>query len=150
MPALIQDYKNARGLHPLKVVVLGPPASGKTTLAKKIATHYSTHYIETESVMKEVLETLEKRINAPIPVDQDGEEVEERDIEADKESLAELKDYASKNNGRYPEDQVINFVREKLKATSSRNQGFVLDGYPATTEEANTLFRSTFFVLYRR
>lgn len=33
---VVTEFKKARGLTPLRIVVLGPPASGKSTLAKGI------------------------------------------------------------------------------------------------------------------
>lgn len=55
---IINEYKNARGLQPLKIGIHGPPYSGKTTLAKKIAEHYQIHYVNAEQELKEGIEKL--------------------------------------------------------------------------------------------
>ncbi len=62
MPAIINEYKNARGLQPLKIAIHGPPYSGKTTLAKKIAEHYQIHYVNAENELKEGIERLVRRM----------------------------------------------------------------------------------------
>ena len=67
------------------------------------------------------------------------------DIDADKEFLEELKEAAKSNNGRYPDEHVLNFVREKLKSMPCRNQGYILDGYPLTVEDAIQLFKRISF-----
>ncbi|KAJ3416008.1 Adenylate kinase 7 [Chytridiales sp. JEL 0842] len=139
LPQLIQEYKDARGLTPLKIAVLGPPASGKTTLAKKLAEHYEIHYVEVENVVKEAVELLEKRVSGAIPPPSDDEP--EFDLDADRDLLEELKEAFKANNGKYPEEHIINFVRDRLRSMPCRNQGYVLDGFPTTTEEASQLFK---------
>ena len=56
--ALIQEYRDARGLSSLKILIHGPPASGKTFYAKKIAEFYELHYLEPEQVILEAIEAL--------------------------------------------------------------------------------------------
>lgn len=58
LPALIQEYKDARGLLPLKIIVHGPPASGKSSLSTKIAQFYGIHRVDVESVVVETLARL--------------------------------------------------------------------------------------------
>jgi adenylate kinase len=55
---LIQEYKDARGLSPLKLVIHGPPASGKTYFAKKLATHYEIHYLDFDKVVQDAISRL--------------------------------------------------------------------------------------------
>jgi adenylate kinase len=65
LPQLIQEYKDARGLTPIKVALLGPPASGKTYLAKKIAEHYEIHYIDVDTVVKDAVARMVSQIPSP-------------------------------------------------------------------------------------
>lgn len=143
MEKFVQEYKATRGLQPLNVLVHGPPASGKTYLAKKLAEHYKIHYVDVDSVMKDALEGLEKRINTPPVVDAETGEAEEVDTTADKALLEELRGYAAKNNGSYPEEQVLQFVKNKLEQKPCQNQGYVLDGFPAVMKDAQALFGGT-------
>ena len=55
---VVQEYRDARGLSALKIVVHGPPASGKTFYAKKLAEFYELHYLEPEQVMQETIQAL--------------------------------------------------------------------------------------------
>ena len=43
-------------------------------------------------------------------------------------------------NGRYSEQYVIEFFKEKLRSMPCQNQGFILDGFPKTYEQAKILF----------
>jgi len=44
------------------------------------------------------------------------------------------------NNGRIDDTYVIKFFRDKLKSMPCQNQGFLLDGFPKTNEQAKELF----------
>ncbi|TPX48909.1 adenylate kinase [Synchytrium endobioticum] len=133
---LVDEYRDARGLHPLKVVVHGPPASGKTAYAKRIAEHYEIHYLDVHETVQTAIDRLERRVAGTL-TEADAED----DIEADKELLSDLKSAAAANDGKYPEDRVVAFLKDKLSSPPCRNQGFVLDGYPTTAEEALQLFK---------
>ncbi|KAK3542420.1 hypothetical protein QTP86_025920 [Hemibagrus guttatus] len=51
-----------------------------------------------------------------------------------------MKDALSQNQGQLEDHNVSRIIREKLHSKPCRNQGFVLDGYPCTHEQANKLF----------
>ncbi|KAJ3341517.1 Adenylate kinase 7 [Gonapodya sp. JEL0774] len=136
MAVLVQEYKDARGLWPLKIVVHGPPACGKTTLAKALSEYYKIHYIDADGVMKSVVEKLESRAAAAAT---DAENSED-DPEAAKELLEELQT-ALKANGSYPVEKVAGFIRERLNSMPCKNQGYILDSYPATMEDAGMVFK---------
>ncbi|KAJ3402220.1 Adenylate kinase 7 [Chytriomyces hyalinus] len=135
LPALIQEYKDARGLSPIKIVVHGPPASGKTFYCEKIAQFYDIHYVEVDAVVKAAIARLERKAGVQDPVD------EEDTGEAEKEQLDELKDAMRNNNGKVPEEHILNFVKEKLRSMPCRNQGYILDGFPTTLDEASAVFK---------
>ncbi|KAJ3295038.1 Adenylate kinase 7 [Borealophlyctis nickersoniae] len=146
LPQLIQEYKQARGLTPLKIVVHGPPASGKTTFSKKIAQHYEIHYIDVDKVVQDALARLERRAAGTLPAPSDPtsapEDDEDEDVDSARELLEELREAAKANNGKYPDEHVIHFLRDKLRSMPCRNQGYVLDGYPNTVDEAKEVFKS--------
>ena len=60
--------------------------------------------------------------------------------------MEEIREYSKANNGRYPEEHVLNFIKEKLKSMPCRNQGYILDGFPNTLEEAASLFKCNFYL----
>jgi len=136
MQSIINEYKNARGLQPLKIAIHGPPYSGKTTLAKKIAEHYQIHYVNADKELKDGVERLENIVNEYTEGSEGLEEYENA-----KDLLDEIQEYY-KANGKYSEKHYINFVRDKLMSMPCRNQGYVLDELPNTTSLAQELFRS--------
>ena len=49
-----KEFENARGLRPIKIVVTGPPCSGKSFYSEQLASHYNVPHIH----MKKLLDDL--------------------------------------------------------------------------------------------
>ncbi|XP_040529811.1 adenylate kinase 7 isoform X2 [Gallus gallus] len=146
---IVEEYKQSRGLLPLKVYIHGPPGVGKSTIAEEICKHYKLHHIKIKDVISESIAKLEK-IVAPKEVDsdsvrQEGEEGEDDEEEGENleeahELLAEIKESMEQNAGRLDDQYVIKLFKDKLKSMPCRNQGYVLDGFPKTYDQARDLF----------
>ncbi|TFK15890.1 psychosine receptor [Platysternon megacephalum] len=145
---VLKEYKQSRGLLPVKICVLGPPAVGKSTIAEELCKHYKLHHIKIKNVISEAIENLEKII-APKEtveteeVDEEGEEDEEEEgdsIGEAQELLDGVKENMEQNGGRLDDQYVIKFMKEKLKSMPCRNQGYILDGFPKTYDQAKDLF----------
>ncbi|KAJ3067270.1 Adenylate kinase 7 [Podochytrium sp. JEL0797] len=136
LPALIQEFKDARGLSPLKIILHGPPASGKSFYAQKLAKHYEIHYVELDLIVKDSIAKMERRAGGTFLPDED-----DTTADADRELLEEIKEATRANNGKYPDEYVVNFLKDKLRSMPCRNQGYILDGYPGTIDEAANIFK---------
>lgn len=55
---VIKEYKAARNLCPVKIIILGPPASGKTRVARYLADHYGIHYVHVKNLISDILQKL--------------------------------------------------------------------------------------------
>ncbi|XP_069573933.1 adenylate kinase 7-like, partial [Brachyistius frenatus] len=97
MEAVVEEYRQTRGLLPIRVCVLGPPAVGKTTMSKKICEHYQLHHIF-------------------------------------------LKDADVSFQSGGPPDEPLEVLKRKMMSNPCKNQGFVLDDFPRTFEQAEELF----------
>ncbi|NWW69953.1 KAD7 kinase, partial [Climacteris rufus] len=140
---VVTEYKQSRGLLPLKVCIHGPPGSGKSTIAEELCKHYKLHYIRINDVISEKIASLEK-IVAKEPEHVEGEDdVEEQDenVEAARELLKEIKENMKLKAGHLDDQHVITLVKDKLMSMPCRNQGYVLDGFPETYEQAMDLFK---------
>ncbi|NWV78482.1 KAD7 kinase, partial [Dasyornis broadbenti] len=151
---VVMEYKQARGLLPLKVCIHGPPASGKSTIAKELCKHYKLHYIRMKDVISERIANLEQIVaKEPDAVGEgegegegegDGEEDTEEqgeNVEDAKELLAGIQESMKQNAGRLDNEYVIKLMKDKLMSMPCRNQGYVLDGFPETYEQAMHLFK---------
>ncbi len=145
---LVKEYKAARNLVPFKVCILGPPGVGKTTVSQQLAAHYKIHHVNIKDVVSQAIENLNrqaKRAEAEADKPSTGEEGEEAEEEEEEElpDLSELEtinDQLENNNGRLEDTLVIKFFKEKLMSKACQNQGFVLDGFPKTRDQALALF----------
>lgn len=74
--------------------------------------------------------------------DLDDDEMEEEDGKAQhaQEFLDLLKEDLEENDGRYSEQYIIEFYKKKLSSMPCQNQGYILDGFPKTYEQAKVLF----------
>jgi adenylate kinase len=97
------------GMH-LKIVLLGPPGSGKGTQAKRLSKDFNLAHISTGDLLREAVN--------------------------DRTELGKkAKGYM--DSGRLvPDDLVIALVKETIERMDT---GFVLDGFPRTVEQARKL-----------
>ncbi|NXW89019.1 KAD7 kinase, partial [Alopecoenas beccarii] len=145
---IVKEYKKSRGMLPLKVYIHGPPGAGKSTIAEELCKHYKLHHIKISDVISESIANLEKTVASKEldsdSVGEEGEDDEEEseNVEAAQELLAEVKESMEENAGQLEDQYVIKFVKDKLKSMPCRNQGYVLDGFPETYDQAKDLFNS--------
>uniref|UniRef100_A0A2K6T4D0 Adenylate kinase 7 n=1 Tax=Saimiri boliviensis boliviensis TaxID=39432 RepID=A0A2K6T4D0_SAIBB len=97
--SILKEYKQSRGLMPIKICILGPPAVGKSSIAEELSKYYKLHHIQLKDVISEAIAKLE-----------------------------------------LDDQYIIRFMKEKLKSMPCRNQGYILDGFPKTYDQAKDLF----------
>lgn len=95
---------------------MGPPGSGKGTQAKYISEKYQLAHISTGDIIRE-------------------------NIKNGTELGKEFKEYAEKG-ALVPDDLIINMMKERISYDDCNN-GFLLDGFPRTTYQANALSELT-------
>ncbi|KAG5265339.1 hypothetical protein AALO_G00241190 [Alosa alosa] len=132
---VVEEYRNTRGLLPIRICVLGPPAVGKSTVAQKICKHYKLHHVRLRDTINETTAHLESLIRSTY-ADEDSVEIGS----GAQEQLDTLKENMEQNGGRLDDQYVIQIIRDKLKSKPCQNQGFVLDGFPKTYDQAKELF----------
>jgi adenylate kinase len=156
--AIVKEFKETRGLQPMRVFIHGPPASGKTTVVEQLCAHFKLHHIKIKDVIDETItkmqkyiedkskpvtepETVEKDEDVEEEEEEEEDEAEEEDLTAEyQEMLETIKENQAENNGRLDDSHIVKFFREKLHSKPCQNQGFILDGFPKTVEQAKELF----------
>ncbi|KAM6906142.1 adenylate kinase 7-like [Lycodopsis pacificus] len=135
MASIAEEYKDTRQLLPIRIFLVGPPAVGKTTIAEKLCSHYQIHHINIKEVIEEKMAQLKEIVNEADP-DIDSEEV----ATAAQKQLEQFNNSMEMNAGRLADHLVFDILREKLNSKPCRNQGFVLDGFPKSYEQAKLIF----------
>ena len=95
----------------MRIVLIGPPGSGKGTQAKRVATHYQVPHVTVAGALA--------------------------DIAAEDSELGRLVKETIETN-RVSDDLIIAVLRVRLTQADAAN-GFVLDGFPRTVAQAETL-----------
>ncbi|KAF7656295.1 hypothetical protein LDENG_00043930 [Lucifuga dentata] len=135
MDRIVEEYKNTRQLLPIRICITGPPAVGKTTVAEKLCSYYQIHHITLKAVIEEKISQLEM-----ISGSDSSESVSEEEIAASQKQLETIQENMEMNEGRLADDLVADIMQQKLYSAPCRNQGFILDGFPETYEQAKLIF----------
>ncbi|XP_077272220.1 adenylate kinase 7 isoform X2 [Temnothorax americanus] len=162
--AVIEEYKAARNLRPVKIIVLGPPASGKTRVARYLAKHYGIPYVHVKTLISDTIQKLvddieatkadtaqdDLRDAAESAVGDEGKEAKEEDADDKKEiivspvklqeQLDEIRSNMAANNGRLDDIILNKLFLNRLDTKDCLNHGYVMDGHPKTLEQARNLF----------
>lgn len=154
MDKLNREFNEFRGLNPVKIFVTGPPASGKTFYAEKLAHYYNIPHVSVKQLSDEALRISllddeaigENEFWVSIKAkceEQRAKMVEE--IEAKRGDPPEGMDEWPEIDQaslpiRVPEDIIYKLLRQELVKNACRNRGYILDGYPRTYEDAQHCF----------
>jgi adenylate kinase len=96
----------------MKVIFLGPPGAGKGTYASRICEKKSWAHISTGDLLRE-------------------------EVKSQSDLGLEAKKHMDKGT-LVPDDIVIGMLKQRLEQDDSKN-GFILDGFPRTTAQADAL-----------
>jgi adenylate kinase family enzyme len=110
----IAEYREHRNLLPICVFVHGPPASGTGAVASSLAKQYKLHHLTRDGILAEALEAGDKLAR-------------------------QLK--RSQAKGKLKTPLLLQAARRKLNAPAQCNQGYVLEGFPETHQQALHLFK---------
>ncbi|XP_046399944.1 adenylate kinase 7-like [Ischnura elegans] len=150
---IVAEFVHIHGLKPQKIFIHGPPLSGKTFLANKLRRYYQLHYLTRENVLQDFKKEMEEKIQAKTKKEQESQksgstterESEDDDDEEseDEEEIMEIYQSLQESedaNSMLDEDDLIRIFHRKLLSKPCQKQGYVLDGFPETYEQAKKLF----------
>eukprot|EP00892_Ulva_mutabilis_P009907 jgi/Ulvmu1/7289/UM035_0077.1 len=112
------EFIHHENLQPLKILITGPPCSGKSALADHLGCKYSLPVIR----VAELLAAAQR--------------LQPQDASAIEQALKGGKS----GPGRLSPEQMAKLGRVILSGVPHRNRGFIMDGFPRTLREARELF----------
>jgi adenylate kinase len=135
---LRKEFTESRNLKPLKVIITGPPASGKTYLSKKLAVLFNLpHYTILDIVSYGLNLTDELGEEVKAKIDELKEKIKE-ELEAEIE--AKKKKSEVDTTPRLPDELLYKILKRMLKENICRNRGYILDGYPRSHQDCDGVF----------
>ncbi|XP_057700725.1 adenylate kinase 7-like isoform X2 [Corythoichthys intestinalis] len=134
---VVEEYRQNRGLLPIRMCVLGPPAVGKSRVCMQICDHYKLHHIRLNETISETISNLEYFVRNTLS---DAENEDSTSAIEAQDLLNIFKDHIEQNGGFLDDQVLVKVMMDKLMSNPCKNQGFVLDGFPKTYEQAKELF----------
>ena len=143
---LRKEFNIYRNLKPVKILILGQPVAGKTTLSNLLKEHYDLPVYNIKDVIDSVKnlpeeDHLKKEITAKL------EELKDKMIIEYDEAQKKIKGKKkfepldrSTLNPRLPDDLVAKLFLRFLTTSLSRNKGYILDGYPKSYQDCQAIF----------
>jgi len=142
-----KEFNLFRNLKPVKIFITGPPASGKSTLSQLLSQFYSLPVFNVKDLIERAKflpeeDSLAHEIRAKI------EELKDKMVAEHEEAQKKLKISKKKIepldrsnlNPRLPEELIIKIIKRFFNTNTSRNKGYILDGYPKNYSECQGLF----------
>eukprot|EP00035_Acanthoeca_spectabilis_P030736 m.10662 g.10662 ORF g.10662 m.10662 type:complete len:1059 (-) comp4346_c0_seq1:1767-4943(-) len=143
MAARVKEYISERSLHPYRVCVLGPPSSGKTTVARDLALRFGLLMVDTATAIeyakvdgKRAVERAEKLIETLQASNAEPDALNEAQKRRSK--LATEQEVFTTGD-TLDNDAVARCVKALLGSKMCVHQGYVLDGYPATAAQVDAM-----------
>jgi adenylate kinase len=142
MMMLNLEFNHFRGLFPLKVFIGGPPLSGKTHFATKLAQSYGIPHLKIYDMIQEAHhagDELSEEIRVKLEELKDIEVAayektrKKKDLDLDRSTL----------KPRLPDDILRRIVKAKINSPACMNKGFILDGFPRNATDAQSVFLET-------
>lgn len=148
------EFNTFRGLKPVKIFITGPPASGKTYYAEKLARYYNIPRVQVKELVDEVfrLSEIEEEAAGEDKLTNDCREkiseIKANMEEAINEKRADMEepedgwpDIVIENKDiRVSSDLLNEVLKLKLGENDCRNRGYILDSFPRLYKGAQRAF----------
>lgn len=107
-----EEFLDTRGVRPLRILICGPPLSGKSYVASRISYRFSLPLVTADSLV----------------------------AEAKKNENGYYQQFTQQLQGEITPNLLLDILKWKLQEVKCRNQGFVLDGIPSNSDFAEALW----------
>ena len=145
--ALATEFRSYRSLTPARIVISGPPCSGKTSIVESLASALHIPVISAKPAIQRAVEAMNK-----LKEEATAEPKRELDTFSEYEKfLLSLDDQLKGKNPRLTNDAVGRVIRETVvNDPVCLARGYILDGFPRNAEEASALYITTVQVTEKR
>lgn len=110
-----KEFLESRNVKPTRILVCGPPLSGKSTLCAKISYKYALPLISVDSLVSEAKKNVNGYWNQ----------------------------FTQQLQGEISPPLLLDLMKWKLQDVPCKNQGFILDGIPSNSDFAEALWQDS-------
>lgn len=153
---LTEEYNANNVLKPNRVLIIGPPAAGKSFFTELVAQQFNLPKIEINKISEEGLnlgegdELGEEIRTAMEEITNKLMEEENEKLEKEKERMEKMGLKVPENmevdpkniRARMPGELLVKLYKRRLMKNDCQNRGYILDNFPRTYEQAKALFMS--------
>ncbi|XP_040831035.1 adenylate kinase 7 isoform X4 [Ochotona curzoniae] len=113
---ILKEYKQSRGLLPIKICILGPPAVGKSSIAEGLSKYYKLHHIKIKDVISDAIARLEAIVAPKEGGEEEGDEEEEEENVEDAQDLLDGVKESMEQNAEFvcALDASDDFLKERV------------------------------------
>ena len=141
---LLRDEFNLyRGLKSVKIIIIGPPSSGKSNLCKLINEKLKLPYLNISDCINEYKneksELGEEIRNKYIEINENLEKVieeyEKKKAKKKNEPPLDLNEY-----NKLPNELLIKIIKKKINSNQCVSRGYIFDGFPKSYDDCKELY----------
>ena len=141
---LRSEFNLYRGLKCVKILILGPPCSGKTTLANKISEKLKLSNLKISDICD-----WGKELNNEL-----GDEIRDKLIEIEENVQKAMEEYDKRKNKKktdppfdpgevkkFDNELLTRIIKSKLNTSDCASKGYILDNYPKNYKDCIDLYK---------
>ncbi len=122
-----KEFVTYRAIRPIKIAIIGPPLSGRTTLANLISSELRAYIIN----VKDVLEYYKKgKDQLAKQLQRQEEELKDKYFEECEKAKKKPTEDRETMQVYFPDRTLGKLVRRRLNTEDYKLKGFIMDGYP--------------------
>ena len=145
---LVDEFRSYRNLKAARVVITGPPCSGKSTVAESLASVLHVPLLGAKPAIQKALELL-ARLKEETGSTEPKRSLD--DLTVFEKFVLSLDDQLKGKNPRLTSEAVGRILRETITSNPvCMSRGYVLDGFPRNAEEAGALLLTSVQVTEKR
>lgn len=144
---LNEEFNVARDLKPVKIMISGPPAAGKSFYSEKINRNYDIPRVHIKEIADKALKMAQTEEEEGPAFD-----IKTKIDEAKQAAITKIQEDAEAKGIEPPEidaetfeipvpDEILyDLLRQRLQENDCRNRGYILDGYPRSHYDCQNIF----------
>ena len=146
MSKLLDEFNLYRDLKPAKILILGPPYGGKSTVAKIISEKYNISHLTIDKICEWI-----KKEKSPL-----GDEVRQKIEEMEENMTKAMDEYEHRKNKKktdppfdpveykkFSNDLLGKIIKNKLNEGECLGKGYILENFPKNYEDCINIFSDT-------